>query len=65
MQEKQEVFGVIWIDNMLGPLSLAKPDAQSAIATARYMRQRGADKIRDCRAVHVAAGSDILETLES
>jgi hypothetical protein len=63
--EKPEVFGVVWIDNMLGPLSLAKPDAQSAINAAREMRHRGADKIRDCRAVRVAAGTDILETLES
>lgn len=62
---KSEVFGVVWVDNMLGPLSLAKPDAQSAIAAARSMRLKGADKIRDCRAVRVAAGSDILETLES
>jgi len=62
---KPEVFGVIWIDNMLGPLSLSKPDAQSAIDAARLMRWHGADKIRDCRAVRVAAGTDILETLES
>lgn len=62
---KPEVFRVVWFDTMLGPLSLAKPDAQSAINAAREMRQRGADKIRDCRAVRVAAGSDVLETLES
>lgn len=60
---KPEIFAVIWIDNTFGPLSLIKPDAQSAVATARDMRQRGADKIRDCRAVRVAAGTDTLETL--
>lgn len=63
--QKPEVFGVVWVDNILGPLSLAKLDAQSAIDTARGMRQRGADKIRDCRAVRIAAGTDTLETLES
>lgn len=62
---KPEAFGVVWIDNLLGPLSLSKPDAVSAILAARSMRKRGADKIRDCRAVRVAAGSDTLETLES
>ena len=61
---KAEVFGVVWIDNMLGPLVLAKPDANSAIQTAREMRRRGSDKIRDCRAVRVAEGSDHLETLD-
>lgn len=62
---KAEVFGVVWIDNMLGPLTLSKPNAQSAIATARDMRKRGADKIRDCRAVRVAAGSDTIEVLDA
>jgi hypothetical protein len=60
---KAEVYGVIWIDNMLGPLTLTKPDAQSAISAATSMRERGADKIRDCRAVRVARGSDVLETI--
>lgn len=65
MQSKPEVFGVVWVDNMLGPLTLTKPDAASAIAAARSMRLKGADKIRDCRAVRVAADSDVLETLEA
>lgn len=61
---KPEVFGIVWIDNTLGPLSLSKPDARSAIETAKAMRERGADKITQCRAVRVAADSDVLETLE-
>ena len=65
MPLKPEIFAVIWHDNMLGPLTLHKPDAQSAIAAARSMRERGADKITNCRAVHLAADSDTLENLES
>ncbi len=60
---KPEAFGVVWIDCLLGPLSLSKPDRETAIKTALEMRQRGGDKIRDCRAVMVAEGSDTLETL--
>lgn len=61
---RPEVFGVVWVDLLLGPLTLVKPDAQSAIAAARSMREKGEGKIRDCRAVRVAADSDVLETLE-
>jgi hypothetical protein len=65
MPLKPEIFAVIWHDNMLAlTLTLHKPDAQSAIAAARSMRERGADKITRCRAVHLAADSDILENLE-
>jgi hypothetical protein len=60
----KEVFGIIWIDNILGPLSLIKPDAQSAIATAKYMRKHSTDKIRDCRAVRIPAEINKLENLE-
>lgn len=59
-----EVFGVIWTDNVLGPLTLTKPDAKSAIATAASMREKGKDLIHDCRAVHVAEGSTKIEYLD-
>lgn len=61
---QREVFGVIWIDNMLGPLTLTKPDAKSAIESAKSMREKGADKIKDCHAVHIAQGSDKLVYLD-
>jgi hypothetical protein len=64
MNMKQEVFGVIWTDKMLGPLTLTKPDAESAIAAACSMRERGADKIDNCRAVRVAAGTDAIQYLD-
>lgn len=60
----KEVFGVIWVDNALGPLTLPKPSASEAIRTAAAMREKGADKIRDCRAVHVAQGSEVIEYLD-
>jgi hypothetical protein len=62
-QDKAEVFGVVWVDNVLGPFTLPKPDARSAIAAATAMRERGADKIRHCRAVRIASGSDVMETI--
>lgn len=63
MNDKVEIFGVVWVDNMLGPLSLTKLNAPSAIEAARGIRERGVDKVRDVRAVHVAAGSDKMEIL--
>lgn len=57
---KPEVFGVVWVDTMLGPLSLAKASAADAIESARSIRARGADKVRNVRAVHVPAGADTL-----
>jgi hypothetical protein len=62
--EKKEVFGVVWIDNMLGPLTLRKPTAEAAREAAATMRERGKDMIRDCRAVHIAAGSDKIQYLD-
>ena len=55
MLDKPEVFAVIWVDTLVGPLSLHKSDAQSAIDSAK-----GADKVSHVRAVHVPAGKDIL-----
>lgn len=57
--EKPEAFGVVWVDLLLGPLTLVKPDADSAIETARKIQAKGADMVRDVRAVHVPAGSDV------
>ena len=62
--EKKEVFGVVWVDNALGPLTLRKPSADEARKAAANMRERGKDLIRDCRAVHIAAGSDAIEYLD-
>lgn len=46
----REVFGVVWIDAKLGPLTLGRPDASSAIESARSIRAKGAGKVRDVRA---------------
>lgn len=60
----REVFGIIWIDNALGPLTLTKPDAASAISTAASMREKAGDKIRECYAVRVPGGSTAIERLD-
>lgn len=65
MTSKPEIFAVIWVDRMVGPLSLHKPNAASAIALAASMAAKGKDKIDHVRAVHIAAGSMVLETLAS
>ncbi|MGX7874401.1 hypothetical protein ACVDG5_018065 [Mesorhizobium sp. ORM6] len=60
---KAEVFGVIWNDLALGPLTLTKPDKASAIAAAESIRAKGAGKVENVQAVRVAAGSDTIEYL--
>ncbi len=62
---KREVFAVIWADKMLGHLSLEKPDAESAIASAQSIRTKGEGKVENVRAVHIAEGSDVLVTLDA
>lgn len=62
-ETKPEVFGVVWRDLMLGDLSLPKASAAEAIEAARGIRERGAGKVEDVRAVRVPPGSDELETL--
>lgn len=64
-QGKPEVFAVIWTDRALGHLSLIKTDAQSAITSAQGIRAKGAGKVENVRALHIAQGSDTLETLDS
>ena len=64
MLNQPEVFGVVWVDNMLGPLTLVKPNAAEAISSARSIRAKGAGKVSNVRAVHVAAGSSTLTELD-
>lgn len=59
--DKIEVYAVVWLDFI--PLSLHCSSAAEAIDKARSIRAAG--KVRDVRAVHVAAGSDTLTVLAS
>jgi len=58
MENLPELFGVIWTDNALGPLSLVKPNAADAIASARDIRAKGAGKVSNVRAVRIPAGEN-------
>lgn len=59
-----EVFGVVWHDRMLGiGLTLNRPDAASAVDTAKGISSRGAEKVEAVRAVRVPEGTDTLEVL--
>ena len=63
---KPEIFAVIWLDFI--PLSLTFDTGPAALAYAEGMKERAARAGLDVermqiRAVHLAAGSDRLETL--
>lgn len=62
--DKPEAFGVIWVDLMLGPLSLKKQNATDAIAAAVSIRERGAGKVEDVRAIRLPEGSNEIEYLD-
>lgn len=59
------IYGVIWIDNMIGPLTLQKPCAESAINSAQDMVKRGTDKIRSVRAVQVTEDDKLITLWEN
>lgn len=65
MTDKPEVFAVIWLDAVLGPLSLPAADAPEAVEKAAGIRARGASLVRDVRAVRIPPGLDTLETLDA
>ena len=64
MSDNRDIFAVVWIDRLLGPLSLPAVDAQDAKTKARDLYARGSDKIHSIRAVRHAFGSRTLDTLE-
>ena len=64
MTDTQDIFAVVWIDRLLGPLSLPAVDAQGAKMKAREIYARGSDKIHSIRAVRHVFGSRTLDTLE-
>jgi hypothetical protein len=65
MTDKQEAFGVLWEDRMLGFLSLSKPSAEEAIEAARHIkRSPWAVVPESVVAVHVPAGSDDMVELD-
>lgn len=59
---KEVIYGVAWFDHAFGLLTLHKPDAESAIASALSIRSKGAGKVSKVRAVRVTA-DDVLEDL--
>lgn len=61
--DKPEIFAVVWIDTLLGPLSLHKPDAAAALTAAASIREKGGSKVQHVRAVHIPAGLDELRDL--
>jgi len=61
---KPEIFAVVWVDRVLGPLTLLEKSAAAAIASAQAMRKRGEGKIDDVRAVHVPENKDSLIVLD-
>lgn len=61
---REEIFAVIWIDHMLGLLTLRKPDARQALEAAGRIRHDGAGKVRDVHAVRLPAESDDIEYLD-
>lgn len=61
---KPEIFAVVWVDRMLGNLTLHKDDRAAAIEAAASIRERGAGKVDHVHAVHIAAGSDSLAYLD-
>ena len=65
MTDTQDIFAVVWIDRLLGPLSLPAADAQAAKIKAREMHARGSDKIHSIRAVRHILGRKTLDTLEN
>lgn len=56
-----DVYAVIWIDLLLGPLHLIKPNAAEAINLAQSIKANGDGTVSNVRAVHLPAGED--ETL--
>lgn len=58
------IYGVIWIDNMLGPLTLNRDCAESAINTAQSMVQKGEGKIQNVRAVEVTPYDKLITLWE-
>jgi hypothetical protein len=65
MNAKPEIFAVVWVDSFAGPLTLHKPDAASAIASAQSIRAKADGKAFDVQAVHVPAGTDDLVILDA
>lgn len=61
---KPEVFGVIWIDLMLGPLSLRKSSAEEALEASARIRSKADGKVEQVHAVHVEEDSDCLIYLD-
>lgn len=54
------IYGIVWLDNLLGPLTLNQPDKESALKTSEDMRIRGAGKISNCRAVEVTSENKLI-----
>lgn len=63
MTHKPEIFAVIWLDAMLGRLSLHRDSATAAIELAQSIRVRGGDKVAKVRAVHLSS-EDVLTVLD-
>lgn len=60
----EDIFAVVWIDRLLGLLTLRKPDARQALEAARHIRHHGAGKVRNVHAVRLPAESDDIEYLD-
>lgn len=60
----EEIFAIVWCDFI--PLCLKMPDKETAISKAQEMHARSelaGIKLRDLRAVHLPANSEIITTL--
>lgn len=61
---KAEIFAVVWMDLMVGPLSLIKPNAEAAVADATAMIAKGVGKIEQVRAIKLTADDEIIDLME-
>lgn len=64
MNTTKDIFAVVWVDRMVGPLHLKKPSAEEAIAAARHMLAHGAGKIEHVRAIRLDASDTITDLLD-
>lgn len=60
-----DIFAVVWIDKMVGPLTLKKPSAEEAVAAAKAMIEKAGDKIEQVRAIKLTADDEIIDLMEA
>lgn len=62
--KEPDIYAVVWVDKMVGPLTLKKPSAEEAVASAKAMIAKGAGKIEQVRAIKLTADNEIIDLME-